>query len=282
MKRFSLIVLLSCFCGLINSQSQAENLYPYIISSLPMNGWVARLTIPKGKPNLLFALVQKDKDPEKTGGLYIFDVSNGSNPKQISHYYFNSANDFVISSDGNTMFLQNRHFINSQANDWYGVAQLDISDPENIRETGKITGEIFSINLSVDGRFLFTSPVGGTFQPPSFHVFRIIKERDPQEIAGASAKPPQFTMGMFPTQEGKLLIVNTGHSVLTFDISDPSAPKHISTLNDQLGTFLGVSVNGLMYWANESEMVVTNGYTDNIKLGTAQDKFNTITEESGK
>lgn len=241
-----------------------------------MNGWVAKLAIPKSKPNLLFALVQKDKDPEKTGGLYIFDVSNGNNPKQISHYYVNSASDFVISPDGNTMFLQSRHFINSLANDWYGVAQLDISNPENIRETGKITGEISNINLSIDGRYLFTSPTGGTYQPPSFHVFNINQRGDPQEVGGATAKPPQFTMGIFPTQEGKLLLVDAGHSVITFDISDPSAPKQISTLNDQFGKFLGVGVNGLLYWAKESGMVVTNGYAENIRLGTAQDKFNTI------
>ena len=276
MKRFSLIIMLSCLYSLISpiAQSKADDLYPYITSSLPIDGLVAKLAIPKSKPNLLFALVEKDKDPEKNGGLYIFDISSGNSPKLLSHYYLNSSNDFVISPDGNTVLLQNRHFINSSATEWYGVVQLDISNPGNILENGKIAGEIFCISLSADGKYLYTSPMGGTFQPPSFHVFKLIKGGNPQEVGGASAKPPQMTSRMFPIQDGKQLVVDTVNGLLTFDISNPSAPIQVASSAKQYGNLLAVRGDGTEYSVRDNDLIVASGYPDNLKLGDVQEKIN--------
>jgi hypothetical protein len=136
--------------------AEVESFYPYITASLPISGYVRQLIIPEKTPNFLFALVGFDgkRKPSDKPGLYVFDVSDPTKIKQIQYLPIVSPIGIELGPDGHTLFLYS--YNESQSPDgWHGVLALDISNPHDTREAGRLNIDIVQARLSFDGALLF-------------------------------------------------------------------------------------------------------------------------------
>ena len=102
-------------------------------------------------------------------GLYIYDISNASNPSFVGHYYVNS---FCMDIDikGDYAFL-------SYAYD--GLRIVDISDPTNPQEVGSFTDNICAHYIDVQGNYAYVSD----YDEESLKIFDIDNVKNPILIA---------------------------------------------------------------------------------------------------
>jgi hypothetical protein len=120
--------------------SATEYYYPYIINTLPVDGFVSKLIVPKNSPNLLYALARSDgplKPTDKTG-LHIFDISDVTKITEITCLPVAAPGWMEISLDEKTLFLYGAE----------GIMVLDINNPKALREIGRVKVDILTIRLS--------------------------------------------------------------------------------------------------------------------------------------
>ncbi len=154
-------ISISCFASeSATKASTTDNYYPYIINTLPVDGTVHKLIVPKSAPNLLYAAVANSGRPKKTTdntGLYVFDISDVTRIVQIAHFPITSPMGMDISLDEKTLLLYSSYHQGDEPNSWYGIVVLDVNNPKALREIGRVELDIKKARLSADEKYLFVT-----------------------------------------------------------------------------------------------------------------------------
>src|SRR5258706_1163874 len=145
--------------------------------------------------------------------LYILDISNPIQPKEISHYNFNTGISDVAASGSYVYVAMYKP----------GLRILDVSDLQNPKEIKKLYPSGGEDKLEVSGNYLYLS--GSTKDMPwGFHVLDISNPREPVEIAVQDEGASQLTSLYQNT--AYLWSMGDQSSIRFIDISEPKEPKN--------------------------------------------------------
>ncbi|AFM23745.1 ankyrin repeat domain-containing protein [Desulfomonile tiedjei] len=259
----------------------AKNPYPYIINTLPVDGYVKKLIIPKSSPNFLYALVRNDGGPKPTDktGLYIFDISDVTKIGQITFFPVTSPIGMDMSPDEKTLFLYSTYFQGQDPKGWYGVIALDINNPKALREVGRVELDILKARLSADGKYLFVSErylTKKNAERSIFHIFQVFHDSGPKLLA--SVKDPKRystpAYEFYPLPDGKHLLVQNVHKNLTvFDISNPLSPKVELERESHIGDPKAILPNGILLLTDERAEILGKFFPKTERLGALQGNY---------
>lgn len=243
----------------------AESFYPYITDTLPISGDVKKLVIPKQTPNFLFALVGYDGNakPSDKAGLYIFDVSETANIKQISYLPVVSPIGIELSPDGQTLFL----YAGQEPEGLSGVSMLDISTPDAIRQVGGLDIDILNAQLSVDGSLLFVK------EKKHFSIYDVSTVKKPELLS----RVQKHFNALYPLSDGKHLILNYHMDFTVYDIKDPSAPRERFKVSPHLGYPKAIGKDGTFYLKNGDDLVLASILPQAKKIGVLKGGFKSAT-----
>lgn len=257
----------------------AENAYPYIINTLPVDGYAEKLFIPRDSPNILYAMVAsygRFKPMEKTG-LYILDISDVRNLKQIKYFPITSPVGMDISPDERTAFVYSASFEEHDPKGWHGVISFDIAKPATARETGRAEIGMYHARLSADGKYLFVAERG---LPPDddflFSIFRVSDTKSPELLKRVQYKhaSPISAYAFYPIPGGKYLLIDkSAHDFVVYDISDPLNPKMEFDKKNNLGYPRAMGSDGTLVMMDRGKLVLGKAFPRIEKFGTLDGGF---------
>lgn len=259
--------LLSIICILNFGISNAEDFYPYITTTIPVQGYVTQLIIPPSRPNILFAMVDVDGQEKPTDklGLYVFDLADPRLPKQLAYLPLPALSKMEVTPDGNSLYIYSS---------WEGIVKLDVSDPKAIREQAKLDRNMDFARLSIDGTSIYFcehSCVNG------FDIYRV-SASGKFELQSNARRKDTWAFRFFPTADGKHLFVslmsNHIEDFVVYDVSDPVAPKEEAYKNFNSGIPRTIGKDGTLYSFNPRKgMILSTSWPEIKKVGQLNGNF---------
>jgi len=220
----SFVILLS-----VSGIAHGEEQYPYIVGKVTVPGFVSEMIIPVTKSQLLFAAVIPEGVPkaEERYGLYVFDISDPSKPRELSYYRLERAMGLAVASDGATLFILNTWSQGQEQDAAYGIHILDVSDPSNPRLLNRIEVDSFKMHVTRSGRLLFFEE--RKLRPESkkgLQIYDVSIPQNPRPLPSINLLGGVFGLTTTPDEQ-TLIVRDTIDQVVIFDIQDPASPKKI-------------------------------------------------------
>ena len=189
---------------------------PVVKGEITLNYHIVKIVV---QGNFAYAIAQP-------AGFYIIDISDPSNPHQVSYTH----EGYVLGLDvsGNYAYITNESF---------GLLIFDISNAYNPLAKGSCSIEGYGYDIDVQGNFAYiASHFGG---------LRII------DISNASAP---FESGFYYTDEymysdgiavrGNYAYVAFDNGMYIIDVSDSASPTETGVYNNQDGNYMDVELHG--------------------------------------
>ena len=176
-------------------------------------------------------------------GIFIFDVSELSNPKLIGHFDTDGeAGDVQVS--GNYVYV---------ADGWNGLAIVDISDPTKPIQVGRFDTPGYARAVQLSGNYAYVGDSN------SLIIVDILNSENPKQIG--CLKGVSWTHGIF-ISGNYTYIADGGHGLIIIDVSNPENPKKVGNL-DIDGSANDIYVSGnYAYVADGSNGLVIVDITD--------------------
>ncbi len=150
------------------------------------------------------------------GNLYILNISNPTEPKEIGRYKFD-AGIADIAASGNYIYV---------ATNTPGLRVLDISNLRHPKEIKKLYSSGAGDKLAISGNYLYLS--GSTKNITwSFHVLDISNPREPREVSLREQKAVQ--LASVYQNIAYFWSMGDQESITFVDINNPQRPRDITT-----------------------------------------------------
>lgn len=227
-----------------------------IQESVAIDGYVSRLLVAPGRPDILVAavmpwdtLVAGDKH-----GLYLISIADPVHPEVISKFAGVYVNDFTLSPDGERAYLLEIAHDKSPPGKRFGVSIIDISNPERPKLAEQIEGDFMALHLSPDGETLYLQErsLRAEFSR-GLLVYSVGADRTRMRCSNPFGRSdvygPIFAYAFvsFPN-EPLLLIHDRSRRLVLFDVKDPCAPTRVSEISTE-------NVGGQMFGGAERTIV---------------------------
>lgn len=209
-----------------------------IQESVVIDGYVSKLLIAPGRPDILVAavtpwdtLVASDKH-----GLYLISITDPDHPKVISNFAAVYVNDFALSPDGKRAYLMEIVHDKAPPDKKFGLSIIDLTNPEKPTLVERIEGDFMTMHLPPDGKLLYLQERS---LEPKFSrgllVYSIEPNAAKMKCSNAFGKgrfdSPVFaySFASFP-DEPLLLIHDRSSRLILFDVKYPCTPKRLSEI----------------------------------------------------
>lgn len=232
----------------------------------------------KRAPNLLYTLVQNEGPPKASDrtGLYVFDIADATNPKQLVFFPITSPIGLEINRGETKIFVYSAYYQGHDPNGWYGVVTVDISNPTVLREVAKTELDILMARLSVDDKYLFVRERDLIRKNEEGYQFSIFNVSADGNLTLSTRVRQQFSSvyGLYPIPDGKYLMVAGADRALTaYDIADPSVPKKELAVLSNWGYPKAIAPNGTMFLIDGDDLVLASFFPKAQKKGVLHGRF---------
>lgn len=224
-----------------------------LLGSLAINGYVSKLVIAPGRPDLLVAAVHP-WDTNTLGeshGLYLISLTQPDRPEVIAKLAKIDVEELALSPDGKRAYVLETAIGQPPPDKHVGITVFDITRPETPSVKERIAGLFRKMLLSPDGNLLYLEEQSQTPSRTSddvvvYDVGHGTATRqcrtpvvEPQSYGG----PVQiYELALFP-DEPLLLVHHSGSTVRVFDMKNPCAPMKVADIHavDLGGPIVGIA-----------------------------------------
>lgn len=241
-----------------------------IQESVAIDGYVSKLLIAPGRPDILVAavtpwdtLAASDKH-----GLYLISIADPDHPKVISNFAEVYVNDFALSPNGKRAYLMEIAHDKAPPDKKFGLSIIDITNPEKPTLAERIEGDFMTMHLSPDGKLLYLQERS---LKPEFSRGLLVYGIGPNAAKMKCSNPfgkvefhgPVFAYSFvsFP-DEPLLLIHDQSRRLILFDVKDPCTPKRLSEIQTE-------NVGGPMFGGPGKTIVSRSGGLQKFRIADA-------------
>ncbi|MDH5180805.1 MAG: hypothetical protein OEZ39_14265 [Gammaproteobacteria bacterium] len=269
--------LLSIPLLFLSTACLAENAKSHILQHIPLAGYAKHLAIPRGRPALLYVLVQDYAEfkPENKTGLYVFNIADVNHPEQLGYFPVVSPIGMETAEDGKSVYLYSAWFNSQDKNAWYGVRKLNLANPAQITEIWRRELDIAHAVLSEDEKMLLVRERSRRQRQPNgyqYSVFSLSDTNIPQPV-NKVINPGTRVENFFTHPDGKHLLLNLGaRKIQVHDISAPARPV-ISKTRHNFGFSSVRATSERLYTIENTDLVVRTGLPVLQESGRLKGKF---------
>ncbi|MGM3277387.1 ankyrin repeat domain-containing protein [Ralstonia sp. 24A2] len=207
-----------------------------LLGSLAINGYVSKLVTAPGRPDLLVAAVLP-WDTNTLGeshGLYLISLTQPDRPEVIAKFVGTRVDDFALSPDGKRAYIMETGNQQSPLDKRFGIAVLDITNPEKPSVKERIAGDFMTMHLSPDARRLYLQERSLN---PDFSrgllVYNVgngpatMQCRNP--FGEIKYRGPVFAYAFASFSDEPVLVIHdSSRALLMFDVTAPCAPRKLT------------------------------------------------------
>lgn len=207
-----------------------------IQTRLSIDGYVAKLLVAPGRPDILVASVTPWDSilAEDKHGLYLISIADPEHPKIVSNFPSVLPNDFAISPDGKRAYLIELAHDKAAPGKRFGLSIIDTTNPKMLLLVEQIEGDFMTMHLSPDGKYLYLQE--RRLKPEFSRGLQVYSTGADGARLGCSNPfgkvagwGPVFAYSFtsFP-DEPLLMIQDRSRGLILFDVKDPCAPKRLA------------------------------------------------------
>ena len=250
---------------------------------LPIDGFVHKLLIAPGRPDLLVASVGPgiSRQSNSPHALYIFSTADPLNPKLLSIFPAIQVNDFALSPDGRRIYLLEVRNQQSPTDKNFGLSIIDLTNSENPVRVDRVVGDFMTMHLSPDGAQMFLQE---RKLLPEYSRGLLVYDVGPSAPRLSCSNPFgdmryegqifAYGFGSFPDEP--LLAIHTQSSeLLLFDVKNPCAPSRILAVDSGEMSPQFVALPGKTIIVNKQTQL------ERIRVGASAERLATYTARIG-
>jgi len=208
-----------------------------LLGSLAINGYVSKLVIAPGRPDLLVAAVLPwDKpEPGPDDGLYLISLAKPDHPEVTARFTGIRIEDVALSPNGKRAYLLETANGQSTPETRIGITVLDITSLKTPSVEQRIAGNYRKMLLSPDGDQLYLEKQSEapSSVPNDVLVYDVGRGTATMKCRTPLIEPQRYGPGyiyalaLFP-DEPLLLVHDSGSTVRLFDMTHPCTPMKVA------------------------------------------------------
>ncbi|MBB6092291.1 uncharacterized protein YecT (DUF1311 family) [Povalibacter uvarum] len=203
-------------------------------STLKIDGYVERLATPRGRSDLLVAVVTPWKGPSgPTTGLHLISIATPDQPRVVGVVPGVRVADLALSPDGKRIYFIELANQASARDRKYGLSVLDVSNAAEPSLLTQVEGDFTTMHLAADGRTLYLQErQSRTGLSRGLLVYDVGSDAPAMKCSNSFGQTrygrPVSAAGFasFP-DEPLLALADDVRDVTLFDVRDPCRPKKV-------------------------------------------------------